>query len=182
MIEICSQAISKVPVFPLLQLSVQTSSRLYLVRLTWMKSTAKGSDLENVSMSASLLKCNQCTSYWSSRTNYIRATCKQCVHGKWLVGAHLNEDLSQLSFLAQSRQLTCRRGKAQRVSLEGKRGLDSAFSLHSLLLQYFLLYFRLISAFSSRSIFQFLVIFLFLLFHCVQDSFRIFLFLLFHRA
>ena len=50
-----------------------------------MKSTAKGSDLENVSMSASLLKCNQCTSYWSSRANYVRATCKQCVHGRWLV-------------------------------------------------------------------------------------------------
>ena len=60
MIEICSQAISKVPGFPLLQLFVQTSLRLYLVRLTWMKSTAKGSDLENVSMSASLLQCNQC--------------------------------------------------------------------------------------------------------------------------
>ena len=58
-------------------------------------------------MSASLLKCNQCTSYWTRRTNYIRATCKQCVHGKWLVGAHLNEDLSQLSFLAQPRQLFC---------------------------------------------------------------------------
>ena len=107
----------------------------------------------------------QCTSYWSSRTNYVRATCKQCVHGKWLVGAHLNEDLSQLSFLAQSRQqLTCTRGKAQRVSLEGKRGLDSAFSLHSkfsfILSSYFCFLvpfnilipcYILISAFSLRS-------------------------------
>ena len=69
-----------------------------------------------------------------------------------------------LSFFAPSRQLTCRRGKAQRVSLEGKRGLDYAFSLHSkfsfILSSYFCFLvpfnilipcYILISAFSLRS-------------------------------
>ena len=138
-----------------------------------MKSTAKGSDLENVSMSASLLKCNQCNAPHigpAEQIMFAQHVSNVSMGNGWSVPIWMKTFLNWAfllnpgNFFAQSRQLTCRRGKAQRVSLEGKRGLDSAFSLHSIfsfiLSSYFCFLvpfnilipcYILISAFSLRS-------------------------------
>ena len=106
-----------------LHLTIVFFTKRYIL-LTWRKITAKGSDLEKVSMSASLLKYSF---FWLAYRHHIHpcstnniwsTTCKKGKFHK--IQTIIKQYFGQLT--------TCRKEKVQCVLLAKRQGLDSASS------------------------------------------------------
>ena len=106
-----------------LHLTIVFFTKRYIL-LTWRKITAKGSDLEKVSMSASLLKYSF---FWLAYRHHIHPCSTNdiwsttCNKGKFhKIQTIIKQYFGQLT--------TCRKEKVQCVLLAKRQGLDSASS------------------------------------------------------